>query len=86
MLHFIKFAFLYATLQSKRYLLANSGSNGAGIGRTGKSFVLIPLCCRDMCECKEFRDLATVPHKTHLYPGHIVCLSSKWVRKVCADL
>lgn len=43
---------------------ASSGSNGLGIGNTGKSFVEIPRCCRDMCECNEFRDLATVPQRT----------------------
>lgn len=48
-------------------LLASSGSNGEGIGRTGRSFVLMPRCCRDMCECSEFRLLATVPHRTHRY-------------------
>lgn len=56
---------------------ANSGSNGLGIGRTGRSLVLIPRCWRDMCECNEFLDLATVPHSTQRYPGQIVCLSSR---------
>lgn len=43
---------------------ASSGSNGLGIGSTGRSLVLIPRCCRDMCECKEFLDFATVPQRT----------------------
>ena len=43
---------------------ASSGSNGLGIGSTGRSLVLIPRCCRDMCECREFLDLATVPQST----------------------
>lgn len=77
-----QFSFLGSILTHR---LARSGSNGAGIGSTGKSFVLIPRCCRDMCECSEFLDFATVPHSTHLYPGHIVCLSSKCVRNVCAE-
>lgn len=64
---------------------ANSGSNLLGIGITGRSFVLMPRCCRDMCECREFRDFATVPHRTQRYPGQTVCLSSKWVRNVCAE-
>lgn len=64
---------------------ANSGSNGLGIGKTGKSLVEIPRCCLDMWEWSELRDLATVPHNTHLYPGQIVCLSSRCVLKVCAD-
>lgn len=67
------------------YLLARSGSKGAGMGNTGKSLVLIPLCCLDMWECNEFLDFATVPQSTHLYPGQIVCLSSKCVLNVCAD-
>ena len=29
---------------------ASSGSKGLGIGNTGKSFVEMPRCCRDMCE------------------------------------
>jgi hypothetical protein len=41
---------------------AKTGSNGAGMGTTGRSLVLMPRCCRDMCECSELRDLATVPH------------------------
>lgn len=56
---------------------ASTGSKGAGIGTTGKSLVLMPRCWRDMCECSELRDLATVPHSTHRYPGQTVCLSSK---------
>jgi len=64
---------------------ASSASKGAGIGTTGKSFVEMPRCCRDMCECKELRDLATVPQSTHRYPGQTVCLSSMWVRSVWAD-
>uniref|UniRef100_A0A1A9UXD0 Uncharacterized protein n=1 Tax=Glossina austeni TaxID=7395 RepID=A0A1A9UXD0_GLOAU len=43
---------------------ANSGSKALGIGSTGKSLVEIPRCCRDICECKELRDFATVPHNT----------------------
>lgn len=61
---------------------AKTGSKGAGIGTTGKSLVLIPRCWRDMCECRELRDLATVPQRTHRYPGQTVCLSSKCVRSV----
>ncbi len=49
-----------------RSLDARSASNGVGMGMTGRSLVEIPLCWRDMCECKEFLDLATVPHRTHL--------------------
>lgn len=79
MISFIKHRINYS------YLLANSGSKGAGIGNTGRSLVLIPLCCLDMCECSEFLDFATVPHNTHRYPGHIVCLSSRCVRNVCAE-
>ena len=45
-------------------MLASSGSKGAGMGRTGRSLVLMPLCWRLMCECSELRDLATVPHNT----------------------
>ena len=67
------------------YLEANSASNGEGMGKTGKSLVEMPRCWRLMCECKELRDFATVPHNTHLYPGHTVCLSSMCVLKVCAD-
>ena len=44
---------------------ARSGSKGLGMGRTGRSLVLMPRCCRDMCECRELRDLATVPQRTH---------------------
>ena len=66
------------------YFEANSASKGAGMGSTGRSFVEIPRCWRDMCEWSELRDFATVPHKTHRYPGHTVCLSSIWVRRVCA--
>lgn len=66
-------------------LEANSGSKGLGIGSTGRSFVLIPRCCRDMCECRELRDFATVPQRTQRYPGQIVCLSSRCVRNVCAE-
>ena len=51
-----------------RSLLASSGSKGAGMGRTGRSLVLIPRCWRDMWEWSELRDLATVPHSTHRYP------------------
>ena len=51
-------------------LEASSASKGAGMGTTGRSFVDIPLCCRDMCECREFLDLATVPQRTQRYPGH----------------
>ena len=51
-------------------LLASSGSNGAGMGTTGRSLVLIPLCCLDMCEWRLFLDLATVPHNTHLTTTH----------------
>ena len=46
-------------------LEASSASKGAGIGTTGRSLVEMPLCCRDMCECSELRDLATVPQSTH---------------------
>lgn len=44
---------------------ASSGSKGLGIGKTGKSLVEIPRCWRDMWECSELRDLATVPQRTH---------------------
>ena len=44
---------------------ARTGSKGAGMGTTGRSLVLMPRCWRDMCECSELRDLATVPHSTH---------------------
>lgn len=66
-------------------LEASSGSKGLGIGSTGRSLVEIPRCWRDMCECSEFLDLATVPQSTQRYPGQTVCLSSKWVRSVWAD-
>lgn len=69
----------------KSRLDASSGSKFEGIGCTGKSLVLIPRCWRDMCECNEFLDLATVPHSTHLYPEHTVCLSSRCVRSVWAE-
>lgn len=69
----------------KSKLDASSGSKFEGIGCTGKSLVLMPRCWRDMCECNEFLDLATVPHSTHLYPEHTVCLSSRCVRSVWAD-
>ena len=51
-------------------LEASSASKGAGMGTTGRSLVEMPRCWRDMCECSEFLDLATVPQRTQRYPGH----------------
>lgn len=56
--------------------LASSGSKRVGICNTGRSLVEMPRCCRDMCECSELRDLATVPHNTHLC--QITGKSLKW--------
>ena len=47
-----------------RSLEASSASKGAGIGTTGRSLVEMPLCCLDMWEWSELRDLATVPQRT----------------------
>ena len=63
-------------------LLASSGSNGAGMGRTGRSLVLIPLCCRDMWECRLLRDLATVPHSTHLVRKMLILKEYKWIKEI----
>ena len=62
-LYFISLTLIPAFLYSCE---ASSGSKGDGIGTTGRSFVLIPRCWRDICECNEFLDLATVPQSTHL--------------------
>ena len=64
-------------------LEASSASKGAGMGTTGRSFVEMPLCCRDMCECREFLDLATVPQRTQRYPGHTWNAGMGFVIEVC---